>query len=354
MKSSILLLLLPSFGGFVCQAITTNHTHDRFGFSNVNNASDAYRLEGGSDETLRIRDATHTHLKKRAMVEPVCEDEEGMRFFEHLRHALDEAPVAVRQPHSQPKDNILLSTKLTFEAIFGKVWLEKTTSNAIGVARINRQIRAATALLEALQNVDAPPVWEVRCSDEEYLIERREAGGYVYWDDRPAERGGQKLINLDHLQGACQDNEYGLLGYWAAEEQPNVDTPLELITFCKDALEGYDRALSDMQATSYRTQKMHISIAKSHTLGFAFLHEISHSLIVLNNMQYFDIAFNRGPNDGAYGWPAVTALAADGDGLINADSFAFYVTAMYLDKNDWHTGVSRTYEDINRELNEQE
>jgi hypothetical protein len=46
-------------------------------------------------------------------------------------------------PSNLPTDRILLSTKLTFQAIFGEVWFgsEKPESNVAGLRKINSQIR---------------------------------------------------------------------------------------------------------------------------------------------------------------------------------------------------------------------
>jgi hypothetical protein len=77
-----------------------------------------------------------------------------------------------------------------------------------------------------------------------------------------------------------------LQGYWNAEERPNVDEPIELIVFCKDALMGYDETLGGLASQSYSTKGFHISDVKSRTLGFALLHEISHSNLVLDKLQY--------------------------------------------------------------------
>ncbi|KAK1145210.1 hypothetical protein N8T08_004362 [Aspergillus melleus] len=249
-------------------------------------------------------------------------------------------------PSSPPADIVVFSTFLTFSVVFGQIWWgsEEPERNVEGVRAVRRQIDAADALRTALDSSTgaSPPIWEFHC-DENWLDER---GGYDYWDTREAERGGQVMRNLAELEGACQDNTLNLLAYLSLDVRENPVDPVEAVTFCKEGLDQWTDELRELYKLKF-PPTAHISTVKVLSMGFTLLHELSHSKQVLGQNSYRDTSYSNGINSAAYGWEAVTEISdSPDDARKNADSFAFFAAAMYLDKYDWHTGFALTFDEL--------
>ncbi|KAL5042419.1 hypothetical protein BDW71DRAFT_211176 [Aspergillus fruticulosus] len=125
--------------------------------------------------------------------------------------------------------------------------------------------------------------------------------------------------------------------------------------FCPEPNKQYtDVRLSAYKDSTYESRASHLDNFKAGSMTRTLIHQLSHSYAILGPSQKVDVPFEGGPNGAAYGWGPVTSLAEQSSEndeaadypLINADSFAFYVVAMYMENNDWHSGWALDYTDM--------
>ncbi|RJE24638.1 hypothetical protein PHISCL_03004 [Aspergillus sclerotialis] len=250
-------------------------------------------------------------------------------------------------PTELPADDHVLSALYTFQAIFRAVNFADIHELHDAEEDIDGLISTAESLRTALENTN-PPIWELYCRDTDWL---HHIQGYSYWDDRPAERGGQKTMDLTSIEGSCDDNK-NLVAFMTFDARNNPAVPVEAITFCSKSLDGFTtETLQEMQRQSFATGNMHIEQVALDKMSLSLIHEMSHSRAVLGSTDaYIDATYenDNGDKETAYGWKAITTLRRQStkDALDNADSFAYYVAAMYLDNNDWASGFAYTFEDL--------
>ncbi|KAJ5906725.1 uncharacterized protein N7473_003641 [Penicillium subrubescens] len=164
----------------------------------------------------------------------------------------------------------------------------------------------AKKLAAALSSDAAPPIWEFYCNDN-----------FLDDEDPFGDERGQTTRKFDHLGGSCRDNKLGLVAYL----DPSKGAEIETITFCPDALKGFTgESLKSVRGKTYGKVLGKDDEGKDNF--------------------YMDTPYSQGINGAAYGWECVTKIneSEDAEAENNGDSFAFYVTAIYLDKNDWSTG----------------
>lgn len=146
----------------------------------------------------------------------------------------------------------------------------------------------AEALETALyfDNRLVPPIWEFYCDDTLWL-ERLDEQGYIYWDTREIERGGQLKRDLANLKGSCMDNKKGLMAFWTPYDGPRPEEPVEVITLCPKALEKFKpEPLRRLRERTYNNHEAHLGDMKIERMAFSLLHELSHSEAILGNDAY--------------------------------------------------------------------
>ncbi|CRG88875.1 hypothetical protein PISL3812_05910 [Talaromyces islandicus] len=164
-----------------------------------------------------------------------------------------------------------------------------------------------------------------------------------FMDTRPLDDGGGGLI---HFQATCADD---VMSYsWSAAPGRHYQT-----VYCADWVENWNMygplsAYCDSRGLSIRVLRgtLHITQIALSFMAPAVLHELTHSQYILGNDALVDQSCTAlggtafGYSDG-YGWPCITWLAQTHpqQAAKNADSFAYLVTALYLDYADWRDGL---------------
>ncbi|TGO17551.1 hypothetical protein BTUL_0016g00140 [Botrytis tulipae] len=120
----------------------------------------------------------------------------------------------------------------------------------------------------------------------------------------------------------------------------NQHTLASIIAICPMAT---SRARFKTTLTSIRdktlTKSDSLEELASQTATFLLLHEFSHALSLVGG-------YSKGDN--AYSWSKCLELADQGSvqtAILNADSFAFFATAMFLDTYTWYTGQALPKDD---------
>ncbi|KAF3490949.1 putative Protein kinase [Arthroderma uncinatum] len=159
----------------------------------------------------------------------------------------------------------------------------------------------------------------------------------LFFDSRPAERGGQTAVRPLSTCGTTflpDGTEENLFAF--TEDITTPTGPIELIVICADMFEhwntnpiGISGSLQNLRtATLVKRPPLDVLTWNVATL---LLHEISHSALM-------------GPGDGtrdhAYRWKNLVKLTGE-KALNNADSFAYFIIAMYFDRNNWASGLAR-------------
>jgi hypothetical protein len=74
------------------------------------------------------------------------------------------------------------------------------------------------------------------------------------------------------------DNTIGLMGFLTQYDGGNQQEPVEVITFCPQALERFTtESLRNVRTRAYKNHQMHIGDIKLHRMTFNILHELTHS-----------------------------------------------------------------------------
>lgn len=214
-----------------------------------------------------------------------------------------------RNPGELPGDNVLYSTLLTFQAIFGDVWdAGDGNANDDGATTVDGQIGGCilstastkvsfaelacpdTAIkLRAALDVSTsttPPIIELRCNSD--WLEH--VDGFQYKDKRKAERGGDVVRDMTFLGGVCREaDQEQLVAFWSGDTvQPH--NRAEVITFCPQASQNYgDLRLKAYKDQTYQTNSLHLDNFKADSIAFTLIHELTHSKALLGTAQYGDL-----------------------------------------------------------------
>ncbi|KAK2879443.1 hypothetical protein FQN49_000878 [Arthroderma sp. PD_2] len=256
--------------------------------------------------------------------------------LESLKEVLKKKPT--RDDVIKERDRV---TWWTFEVIFSQVyWMEegKEKMNAVGLKFIQKVLDLASEIGSNLEGGDADlDFW---CGDSfltrdypEDVDEEIRSRDDVFWDNHPEDKGGQRLVRTNSY---CNHPKSAPLGY-------HVDIPrvgkedLVRIVLCPSLFEHwakneFETAASLQELRDITWDRMWIDyLGGTLNPTSLLLHEMSHSAM---------LGPGSGTKDDAYAWQAVVNLKAP-KALNNADSFAYFVVAMYLDKYNWATGFSR-------------
>ncbi|KAL3447769.1 hypothetical protein BJX65DRAFT_307822 [Aspergillus insuetus] len=243
-------------------------------------------------------------------------------------------------PTEAPNSRDFLSALLTFEVIFGVVYGSREQIFD-GIDIVDTVLADAQALFETISpdNPSSPPTYDWYCSNEQWLTQ---LGGNRYLDKKSPRGEGQNEIEF-----VCTDDSEGLVAFTTHYEDL-IDTPnaIDRLTFCPRPLERLGLTLQEVRQTTYEHEQGHLEHLEELTEGLNLIHEIAHLQIALYiNGAYRDVGWAEGPHGKAYGWAGIRGIKpALSRG--NAKSFAYWVIAMYLARNDWHTGYSLRLENL--------
>ncbi|GAM44144.1 hypothetical protein TCE0_060f19537 [Talaromyces pinophilus] len=258
-----------------------------------------------------------------------------------LTSAIDRTSSLITFLNNPPGDatstgQLLKSTFNTFEAIFGKLEFGAGNSaNADAISRVQTILNLATVMRNELQVISSNDYLEIYCTDY-WLVSSSpdgtisETNPYFYWDNRDT-KTMPLGIDFTISNGICRDDQSTHYA-WVQPEMSSSQTTLRkttVLTLCPSGLSDW---VSKYQAgatmTSYKTKLW-----------------TSSDGVTLNDFQGGTLDDGscevNGRTQSAYGWYCITQLAvsAPSNAVQNADSFSFYVTAMYLSNYDWSTGI---------------
>ncbi|KAF3479784.1 uncharacterized protein GIQ15_06760 [Arthroderma uncinatum] len=218
----------------------------------------------------------------------------------------------------------------TFESIYGQVyWGRGRSENS---ARTENFLRSAT---ERNPDID---IW---CSEDfftkEYPKDIEVIDKEDWWDSRPAERGGQVLV--ENRWVGCNDD-------YAYSRNVELDDgkTITVLVLCPPSFEEWSNSqfsgpLADIRAMDMKKDTPLDKITENNIAG-TLLHEFSHAETLLSGLETVDVNNSEG---NSYGWEAITLLAKETrDGALdNGDSYMFILMALYLDKNNWYSGIAQ-------------
>ncbi|KAF3480777.1 putative Protein kinase [Arthroderma uncinatum] len=160
-----------------------------------------------------------------------------------------------------------------------------------------------------------------------------------WWDVRPAEDGGQQWLRMHEL--AFCKNEILIASIRA---QPTGST--DFIKMCPGHLDrfiaGSNLAFDLLAPVRRYDNGVHLDQIRDASTPVVLLHELSHSIILLEVDHRTSMIVDLKGQDKGYYWREVIYHATNNayNALKNADNFAYFVLAMYLHKNHWATGLS--------------
>ncbi|KAI9370340.1 hypothetical protein BJX61DRAFT_515861 [Aspergillus egyptiacus] len=257
--------------------------------------------------------------------------------------------------HITGQGNLLQSTLYTFESIFGRLeYGAGNDQNDEAIQRVERVLNLAQTMKTGIQTINSNPHLEIYCSDLWLISEDPEGdisliNPYLYWDNRET-RSGPLAIDFEAAAGVCRDDESTHYA-WVNPYLSSINTAsgqTSVMTLCQDDLARWaSRYQNGKTMMSFADQLFeHGQIAlnefQGQTLTTALMHELTHAPAIVGADYLLDQPCElNGQTTSAYGWDCITQLAkTPSTALKNADSFSFYITAMFLSKDDWSTGVS--------------
>ncbi|KAL4738260.1 hypothetical protein BDV11DRAFT_171184 [Aspergillus similis] len=254
--------------------------------------------------------------------------------------------------HISGQGQLLQSTFYTFEAIFGQLeYGAGNRQNDAAIARVEKVLSIAKTMQSSLRTIASNPNMEIYCNDF-WLVEQDPEGDislinpYLYWDNR-ATRTGPLAIDFAEANGICRDqaSHYAWVNpYMSSSQTPSGQTTV--MTLCQDDVSRWvSRYQSGDTMTAafqqnYAAGSFHINQFQGLTLSTALMHEFTHAPAIVGANYLSDEPCDiDGVTKSAYGWDCIRQLAATpSTAMNNADSFSFYITAMYLSTSDWSTG----------------
>lgn len=251
------------------------------------------------------------------------------------------------------QDVLLQSTFHTFESIFGQLFYGvKDERNTAAMARVNKIGNFATRMWRGLQAIGTNQNLEVYCSDYwlmPWSVDGTQASEPYYYYDHRTTTPRHYGYDYSTSKGICRDDTSAHYA-WVIPYMPKGEDDLtSVLTLCDNWVTTWTLAyqsgdsFASIAGTTFRSGEKHLDQFQASTFTSALAHELSHAPAVVDEPYMADEHCDaNGSSGAAYGWNCITHLAntSPGSAINNADSFAYFVTAMYLQANDWSTGVS--------------
>ncbi|KAK2855752.1 hypothetical protein FQN49_004881 [Arthroderma sp. PD_2] len=268
---------------------------------------------------------------------------------------------------SKPSGNSMMagierSTMYTYETLFGTIYRGRTADNSQVFNRLDYVLgEAINPALEPLSSVRfneltiaidiyrkledgfrGHPI-ELWCHDRyltkefppefffpiNYPDNKREE---TYWDSRPENRWGQRAR---YRPSRCT-------GSILASPTPDEtgERPFDLLKVCPPWFENRwfaEASLFNIRGQRWGRREKHLNEYWAH-LSVVLTHEITHSHIILGYKATQDIVGQRS----AYGYQEANYHATTNPEMAirNADNYALFALAMYLDAYDWSLGAN--------------
>ncbi|KAH8688983.1 hypothetical protein BGW36DRAFT_365519 [Talaromyces proteolyticus] len=238
---------------------------------------------------------------------------------------------------------------MTFESIFGQVLYDRKSRNADEQNRRGRErVAEISGFVTGIGQLYDGPITSslhIFCHEDflQYSFTDNDTHDW-YTDTRPAANGGGRV--LDATRVSCSFSNPIPVAY----SYSSAVVTHHMAVFCPNQFqtwEGYDRMSVMHDTRDWYGEAMHLdTIAKRYILH-AVLHELSHSDHIFGVPGLEDVPCGEGNRNPAYGWVCITHLASNNpeSAILNADSFATFVMAMYLSNADWHTGWAMPFND---------
>ncbi|KAF3479623.1 uncharacterized protein GIQ15_06599 [Arthroderma uncinatum] len=151
-----------------------------------------------------------------------------------------------------------------------------------------------------------------------------------YWDTRPKERGGQRIIENTH---GCKGNTIAMV------EGINLGTEMfDLLIICPKWFDTYwfeQPSMTALRGQQFEVKKKHISEI-GRQLATTLIHELSHSRVLLDKRRTYDIIGEKS----AYGFKEVYFHAKNNPNNALRNAADSPVQAMYLEGYNWSTGFN--------------
>ncbi|RAK92635.1 hypothetical protein BO79DRAFT_275070 [Aspergillus costaricaensis CBS 115574] len=256
--------------------------------------------------------------------------------------------------HISGQGQLLQSTFYTFEAIFGQLeYGAGDGQNDAAIARVEQVLSIAKTMQSSLRTIGSNEHMEIYCSDF-WLVEEDPEGDislinpYLYWDNRDT-RTGPRAMDFAVANGICRDkaSHYAWVDPYMSSSQTSSGQTT-VMTLCQDYVSQWvsrHQSSDTMTAASqqnYAANSVHINQFQGLTMSTALMHEFTHAPAIVGANYLIDEKCEiDGIKQSAYGWDCIRQLAATpSTAMNNADSFSFYISAMYLSTSDWSTGFS--------------
>ncbi|EHK22502.1 uncharacterized protein TRIVIDRAFT_200809 [Trichoderma virens Gv29-8] len=241
----------------------------------------------------------------------------------------------------------------TYEAFFGQAYFGTDTvtnknKNAAAITRLNGIIRTAQAIQSALQNPGGVNV-EIYCDDSSFLWTTDQwgfpgAAGTLFDSRYLFSAGIGEWVQLQ----SCS----ALAGTTAYTYRPNSPPFFgeDVIVLCGNYLPGWAaRYTAGNTVGNYHNAAPLITnvYQMDYLWGYlpaTLIHEFTHSSNIMNTQNAPTLADQCLINkDSAYQWQCIRQLAQENvdKAAANSDTFSLFVTAIYLNQNDWSTGIAQ-------------
>ncbi|KAL2817351.1 hypothetical protein BJX63DRAFT_429745 [Aspergillus granulosus] len=219
----------------------------------------------------------------------------------------------------------------TYEAIYGRAINEDSGSlNGIVKSQLRDLISAAQRMRNALNN-NLAPIIEIYC-DTDWMIPQGidKQGVPVFKDNRPQNRGGQQILRFP--PGRC-DNQYQR--YYAFTGS-YVPIGLDLTVYCPQHFTSWRFNRLTALINSAIPNTYYFNNIDRDYIGLTVMHKLMHSRNILGDDAMVDLPC---PQDlGLYECVVYLGENAPALSTNNADSFAHFAVAMYLNKWNWSQG----------------
>ncbi|KAJ6084468.1 hypothetical protein N7486_011268 [Penicillium sp. IBT 16267x] len=221
------------------------------------------------------------------------------------------------------------ATVQTFESIFGKIIPDLPSESMASLQtnyRVQKVLSTAELMITGFTQSYSPNL-EIHCDDADFLTLVQNG---VYWDGRPIERGGQDYLYLD---GSCSTN-IPMAYTWSPNPVANY---LDVTVYCGYKLTDWNgKRIADLKDSAFDSTFAIDNVANDY-IALTIVHETSHSWNIYADDRLIDAPCPGG--QGSYGWLCITDLANTPNvAVTNANSFAYFAVAMYLDSWNWYTG----------------
>ncbi|RHZ64659.1 hypothetical protein CDV55_102399 [Aspergillus turcosus] len=143
----------------------------------------------------------------------------------------------------------------------------------------------------------------------------------------------QGITSNQNMEIYCSD-------LWLVSEDPDGDISYSISKWVSMYQAGQTMTVASQQR--YESGVANLDQFSGLTMSTALMHELTHAPAIVGPNYLNDGSCQvAGVTKSAYGWACITQLAATpSSALNNADSFAYYIAAMYLSLNNWSTGES--------------